>query len=115
PADAPPSPNSSSRDRKGRLRAPAVLSAALFCGTAMAKRKAHAERLLPQGARGALHGLYHRLYGRLVSGVIPQLALICFGPRTPCSPLFRFSRHCSLLVRRKIDLTGHIPTTSKYV
>jgi hypothetical protein len=81
----------------------------------MAKREAHAERLLTQSARSALHGLYHRLYGRLVSGVIPQLTLVRFGPRTPSSPLFRFSRHCSLLVRRKIDLTGHIPTMSKYV
>src|ERR1700736_6477762 len=77
---------------RGR-RAPAALSAALLCRTAMAKREAHAERLLPQGARGALHGLYDRFYGRLVSGGIPQPALVFFGPRTPCSTLFRFSRH----------------------
>src|ERR1700738_1737245 len=75
-----------------------------FCTSSptMAKREAHAEPLLPQRACGAFHGLYNGFYGRLIFGVIPQLTLVFSGPRTPCSTLFRFSRHCSLLVRRKL-------------
>jgi hypothetical protein len=92
------------------------LSASLLRRAAMAQGEPKTESFLPQRACRALHRPYDRLYGGFVLGMISELTLVLFGPRTShCTPLLCLLGHFSLHVRSTRNLADRISTTRNFV